>query len=220
LLEVFQDFEISGDRSALTTFLSRLVKALPNTWRRDRNREKEIHLSLPDARHFVFQVAARKERPAAALFIMVQGHKLRVANVVPTQLGQLTRSEYNSFIEELARLSKPIANQLGLVLYITSQYITSHQLDIATLLTPPAFQALRAFSALANKSTGSSHPTDRRRWLEFLVLEHRGGGKLDAEVLRRWLIEEEKWPESEAYDLASEFDFAGELLRIYDAERS
>jgi hypothetical protein len=215
LLEVFQDCEISGDSATLTTFLSQLVKALPGTWRRDRNGEKEMHLSLPDARHFVFQIAAGDERPAASLFVIVQGNKLRVTNVVPKQVGQLTRAEYNSFIEEFARYSEPIANRLGLV-----SHVTPSQIDIATLLKPPAFSALRAFSSLANKSTGSSHPLDRDRWLRFIVLEHEGGTELRAEILRRWLIEEEKWPESEAFDLESEFELAGKLLRLYDAERS
>jgi hypothetical protein len=215
LLEVFQDFEVRGARPKLTTFLSHLFRALPDGWSRDIGQEKRLKPQFQNARQFVIQIAFKNERPAANLFLIVQESTLKVTNVVPREPGKLTRAQYNSLVEEFAQSARPIANRLGL-----HTHITSNQTDIRVLLTPETFSALRAFSAMANKSTGSSHPMDRERWLRFLVLEHSGGARLDGEILRRWLIEEERWPENEAYDLESEFAFARDLLRAYDAERS
>jgi hypothetical protein len=214
LLEVFRDFEIHGEQSKLTTFLSQFVKALPHRWKRDITREKEIRQLFNDGRQFVFRIAANDQRPGATLFVLRRGSTLRVANVVPTEVGQLSKRQYNSYIEEFSRIASPIAQRLGL-----QAKITSDQRDIRDLLTTEAFEALQAFSVAANKSTGSSHPSDRRRWLAFLVHEHIGGRRLDTDTLQRWLIEEEKWPETEAYDLASEFEFARALLSTYDTER-
>jgi hypothetical protein len=76
--------------------------------------------------------------------------------------------------------------------------------------------ALRVFSA--NK-LGASHPSDRKRWIKFLVRAHIDKVKLDTEKLSRWFIEEEHWDERRARDLASEFGFARELLEAYDLYR-
>jgi hypothetical protein len=178
LLEVFRDFEIHGEEPKLTTFLSQLVKVLPPGWKRDAILEKEIRHSLADGRQFVFRIEADDERPGANLFVLRRGPMLRVTNIVPTEIGQLSRRHYNSYIEEFSQIASPIAQRLGL-----QANITSDQRDIRNLLNPEAFAALRVFSVAANKNTGSSHPMDRRRWLAFLILEHTGGRRLDSHTL-------------------------------------
>jgi hypothetical protein len=41
--------------------------------------------------------------------------------------------------------------------------------DLENLLGEEAARRLEAFSAGVNKTTGSSHPADRDRWLAFLI---------------------------------------------------
>jgi hypothetical protein len=211
LIEVFRELEITGDTAKLTTFLSQFVKALPHGWHRDVAREKEIRRNTSDARHFAFRVAANEARPDVHLYLVRSGPLLRVSNVTPTQLGQISRRQYNSCIEEFWRIASPITERLGL-----QTSLTSGELNISEMLSPEAMKALRGFSSLANMSSGASHPSDYQRWLNFLVLAHKSGSTLDADKLQRWLIDEERWPETEAHDLGSKFDFARELLSAYD----
>jgi hypothetical protein len=36
-------------------------------------------------------------------------------------------------------------------------------------------------------------------------------------MLQRWLIEDEKWPEDEAINLAVEYEYARDLLKVYES---
>lgn len=75
---------------------------------------------------------------------------------------------------------------------------------------------LRRFSGAANKSTGASHPSDERRWFDFIVAVHRAGDKLDAARLARWLHEAEGWDEDSAHKLAGNYETSLALLTHYD----
>ena len=80
--------------------------------------------------------------------------------------------------------------------------------------------ALRRFSAAANKATGSSHPLDRTRWFAFLLSVHGVTPSLDADRLARWLVEVEGWSDDKAHDLVVEYEFGLALLDEYDRNRS
>ena len=83
-----------------------------------------------------------------------------------------------------------------------------------------AADALRRFSSLANKATGSSHPSDRERWFAFLIAAHCDRGSLNAGRLERWLIESERWPIESAQGLAVEYELALDLLEEYDRKKA
>jgi hypothetical protein len=85
--------------------------------------------------------------------------------------------------------------------------------NIDQLIGIDAFTALEKFSGLANKSMGSSHQLDRDRWCDFLIKLYRNGVKLDRELLKEWLIQE-GWSSDMASNLACEFDFARDLLKL------
>jgi len=75
---------------------------------------------------------------------------------------------------------------------------------------------LRNFSHLANKGTGSAHPSDRQRWNAFVLSAHETGSNLDASMLARWLMEVEDWPSEVAEQLAVEYEYGRELLGYAD----
>jgi hypothetical protein len=90
--------------------------------------------------------------------------------------------------------------------------LSSDELRLDLLMSPEVYAQLCQFSRTANKSTGSSHPVDRREWFAFLVALHRSGQKVDADAVVRWLTEEEKWPEAVAGKLGVVFEFGMGLL--------
>ncbi|MBB4364997.1 hypothetical protein GGD65_006061 [Bradyrhizobium sp. CIR18] len=71
-------------------------------------------------------------------------------------------------------IAKPASSSTGFVVELSSP-----RQSLEEWVSPEAAKALEAFSDLANKSTGSSHPLDQPRWLRFLILAHRSAQKLD-----------------------------------------
>ena len=94
--------------------------------------------------------------------------------------------------------------------------VTSNRQSLDDWLSVEAAAALRRFSVLANKSTGSSHPSDRERWVAFLIKAHQDERSFNSDLLMRWLVEVEGWPEEVADKLASQYEFGLDLLDQYD----
>jgi hypothetical protein len=209
VLEVYKSYRASGPE--LQAFVARLVENLPASWKPDRNASAQMHDLLGGTPTYVFRLKAKAGRPAARVFLMREHLTLELTNIVPQKVGQLTRRQYNSIVDELAEISTPIAQQMHLELSVGSD-----RQELSDMLSSRAATALRAFSDLANKSTGSAHPLDRQRWFNFLILAHLDRSRLDTETLVRWLREESHWPEHEAAELGSEFDFARYLLEAYE----
>ena len=65
-------------------------------------------------------------------------------------------------------------------------------------------------------STGAAHRLDFGRWAHFLIQVHKEGSTLDSDLLSRWLVEELEWPPERADELTREFEFARDLLKVYD----
>jgi hypothetical protein len=184
----------------------------PPSWRVDDRTTGELDDESVGEKHLVLQVEPQAGRPSANVFMFLLDETLRVTNIVPRQVSQLTMYQYNFIVEEL----NDWIVGLGAAGMSVRSTITSDRLDIATLLGPEATTALKAFSSSANKNTGSSHPLDRDRWFKFLVSAHQHSAKIDTQTLYRWFTEEEKWPEDEADKLVIEFEFASGLLTAYD----
>jgi hypothetical protein len=87
-----------------------------------------------------------------------------VSNIVPEK-EDLSMDTYNEILVEFyERFVRSTVAKLGLTAELTGPIIDlQRELDSAT------HDALAVFSIAANKATGSGHPSDRRRWLDFLV---------------------------------------------------
>ena len=73
---------------------------------------------------------------------------------------------------------------------------------------------LRGFSMSANKSTGTSHPSDAVRWHEFVVSVIINKDKISIDLLKKWLIED-GWSEVLAVELAIQFEDEIEFSKVY-----
>lgn len=216
LLEVFKDLTIDGVSAELDAFIDAATAELPSEWSRDEERENQLKKTAPSSDEYQFALSrvASGEIPAASLFMIRSGTSLKVTNIVPKEVGSLSRVQYNTILDEFVEhVARPVADRLNLTIELTPDH-----LPITHWLSEDAARLLKSFSAAANKATGSSHPLDFSRWTAFLIQAHREHTNLDTETLQRWLIEEEGWPEDRAVDLAIEFEFARDLLRAYDEE--
>jgi hypothetical protein len=209
-IQVFQDLHISGGAALGHPGLrDALIGLAQPPWSHLKDGASGEQKSL------MFKREASEDVKAAVVALWLTRDGYKVSNVVPVEVGQLGYAEYNRVLNAfLTEIAEPAAHQVGYTLSLSEP-----DLPISAWLGAVGADALRRFSAAANKSTGSGHPADEKRWMEFLIEAHRHDAKLDGSTLRRWLIEAEQWPDSIAERLTAEYDFALDLLKQYDKSR-
>lgn len=135
-----------------------------------------------------------------------------LANIVPRNDSELGITRYNLVLRDFI---DKVANPASLAGGFDVATTVDRQ-SLEDWLSEGPATALRRFSVLANKSSGSVHPMDRERWFTFLIAVHKSADQLDTDQLVRWLVEVEGWSVSKAHSLASEYELAQDLLVQYD----
>ena len=216
-MEIFRELFLRGERERLIAAAEAIEPALSDGWKRDREVEGRVRTMGGDRPEYCFTCFRSADRQAALVFLTEQELGVfYVANVIPDETGQLSHGEYNAILEEFyERFVRPCTEQAGV-----QAELTPAQVDLEYWLSPPAARKLRLFSAAANRNTGSSHPSDRDKWMDFVVAAHHERSSLTASLLHRWLIEVDGWPSEVADRLASEYESGRELLGFADGRRS
>ena len=212
-VEVFQDLVLRGPPKSQSALRQALLDRIADPWFHTEEKEKKLSTRVEsDADILAFERDTSDGLPAATLWLWSQSDGYKVTNIVPKATGQLDYSEYNAILEDFEQqVASPAAQQAGFQIEMTS----SRQ-SIEDWLPQKAAEALRLFSRAANKSTGSGHPLDQKRWFRFLIEAHSDNGQLDTRLLARWLVEVEGWDDDDANKLAIEYEFGLGLLSEYD----
>lgn len=211
MIEQFREIELAADRDTFLQLRERMIALTHGTWRYLRDRELDF---MPDGTSVLFAHRGGP-LPDANLSVAWYDARVSIGNIVPEDSGQLTMREYNTLLVDFHdRCLGPAAEQLGLELIVTPD-----RQDLTHWISANAARKLEIFSSLANKGSAASHPMDRERWLDFIICVHEGGTSLPQEVLQKWLIDELRWPDTTAADLASDFGEGIELLERYDDRR-
>lgn len=213
---VFRDLTIRGKRGDLPKIRAALLDQVTIPWKHAEEREEEISSgSLNDDDVIMFSREQGNGIEAVGLLLWSRGDDYQVTNIVPRDVGQLGYEAYNAALNDFVeRIAKPASQAVGFRIETTPE-----RQSLTDWVSSDVAEALRRFSVLANKSTGSSHPSDRQRWFEFLFAAHGASEKLDADRLIRWLSEVENWPEDTAHDLAIQYELGLDLLKAYDENR-
>ena len=213
LVPRFCDASIRGlDAASFEDVASVLTNHLDGArWERADEIQSRVN-SRGDSKYAVF---LRKPEPAAGipavhLFLLATGSdEVSVANIVPTESGSIDVGQYNAVLDDfMTSAAGPAALELSATVEVSADHY-----DLRTEFGKEIADRLVRFSALANKSTGSSHPSDRDRWYEFLVAAHqaRRDATSFAGMVGDWL-ELDGWSSEVAHDLVIEFEFAMGLL--------
>lgn len=173
--------------------------------------DNEDGLELSGKKPYCFEREETAGAPSAALFLFEKDDDVwYVSNIVPASVSELSYDEYNEILEDfLESLVKPSIEGT-----VAEAEITSNEVSVRSVAGREVEAALVRFSKLANKSAGSSHPLDRQRWFEFLVLANQAHSNLNADLIIRALIEL-GWSEERAYELGLQFEFANDLLSYF-----
>jgi hypothetical protein len=212
-VEIFRELTVKGNPEDLSRFKTLLTPTEKSGWRRDTSAEAELrNLDPSEDPGLCFLAAARPGRPAARLWLAhSRQNEIYVPNVVPESTSPLCRATYNEIVREFLQLvARPAAKAARVVARLGKDAV-----ELEDMVPAYAAECLRQFCALANKSTGSSHPLDRARWFRFIIVSHAQRSKLQADELERWLSLEGGWTPARANELALEYEFGRELLSQY-----
>jgi hypothetical protein len=212
-MKVYRELSIKGSWPELETFISRIAPRLgAEGW----GAVEYVYQHDP-SKPFCFTCPETAGRTESEIWMArrdpdkpyLGNGELYVSNIVPKDYrGQLSCPEYNAILTEFyERFVRPEKNDPGLTINLSDDDV-----GLEKWLTPTAAQALRLFSENANKSTGASHPMDRKRWYQFLILADKENARLDASTLARWLTEEAGWADTTASELADDYERARSLL--------
>jgi hypothetical protein len=134
-----------------------------------------------------------------------------VFNIIPLETRHLEFNEYNFILNKFYEVFiVDLAKQFNATVTLTKP----EKLLIDTIGSE-AFQSLKSFSSLANKSTGNSHPYDFERWCEFVFIIFRKSIDLSSTELEAWLVEN-RWSDDMASKLALDFEYSISLLEKYE----
>ena len=214
-IEKFRELYLKVDAEHSDDFAAAVDKALSDGWVRALKSEGEARLCDDECFYYV-RDNRRGREPVLVAIYRRDAETLYVSNVVPQDRFQLTHEQYNAALQEFYDriLSRVKAT------FPFAFMLSSDELRLDLLIPPEVFKQLCQFSRTANKSTGSSHPVDRKKWFAFLVALHRSKLKVDSDALVRWLTEEEKWPGAVAGKLGVEFEFGMGLLKFHSEHRT
>lgn len=146
---------------------------------------------------------------ATMFFVEREDQAIYVANIIPREKSQLSHAEYNSILDDF---TQSVLDQLP----DRDEHLVmgfSDKIDVKVLLGPEGHRLLERFAKTSNRSTGSAHPSDREKWFDFIYFIHHNDIDFGPSVFKRYMLEEAKWPEDQAWQLTIEYEFALGLLR-------
>ncbi|GEM_PF-492264 len=174
----------------------------------ERREDKEEDAGYLGEMPLCFELTGDTSIPSALLFMFsTDGDSWYVSNIIPSEVSELDHNQYNIVLEHfLENVVRPAVDGSTI-----ETEITSNEISVGSVAGDEVEEALVYFSTGANKSTGTSHPSDRKRWFEFLVLANEARSELNADLVIRALMEL-GWSEDGAYELGSQFERADGLL--------
>lgn len=204
----FKELFIKTDNANMEKFITALTAKISQNqiWSRKEDKENRI-LGADTIYNFQRQKDSNLPSAGLSIFPKNEGMTWYVPNVVPLEYGQLSCQEYNDILTEFYHLFiKPTSDELKI-----EAEISTGEVDAVDILGEEAARALSLFSDCANKSTGSSHPCDRERWLDFIYKSCMPGRHVDIGLLEKLLIEQ-GWDEYWANKLVIQFEFGRDLV--------
>lgn len=213
---VFKKISISGEANGIQNLISNL--RLTDGWRRDTHMEEIVRSQQPQRRVvYCFSTPTLPLQGQCNVWFHTNDSQTAVelTNIVPQGLMQLSKPEYN-FIVDLF-YNTFLANHIdttGIHINITSDIKT-----IEEAFHPDTALKLRSFSDSANKSTGSGHPSDQKRWVDFIIAAFTNHDQVSSTELMGFLTEDLEWHSDISVNLIMEYAFGLDVLKQFSEIR-
>jgi hypothetical protein len=214
-MRVFQELSVHGPYEALRRLPDEIEHRLSGGWSRNRLREAEVRRAPSTVELYCFHCQKEQGKEAADLWMSLRGSdELRVSNIVPSTIAELSYKQYNDILGEFAkRFAIPAAESIGLEISISYANVA-----IGDVFPPNVVSALKDFSENANRASLALHPLDKERWETFVIEAHRAHTPLATDILYGWLTEEGGWPREAADRLSIDYEKGRALLDEYQRQ--
>ena len=228
-MKTYRELYFRGSREQLKKFIDEMKKCVAVNWRMEIQSER-----WKDYLFFDY-MGENVEKARVSIFIGdgIEKGELSVGNIVPIEKSELSIDEYNAVLLQFYNdIIKPY-KESGTDLDISEP--SDDVFDPTSIITKEALAKLKSFCNLANKSTGSSHPSDQERWFDFICQTVDDDKMFDYSTLADFLQDESywgkkpedflgvmgnyAWDEEHANELASEYESACEILCYYKKMR-
>jgi hypothetical protein len=214
-MRMINELVVKGEPSEIARLVGRLEAVPQNGWKRETEIEERLKgMGSAPWGALCFSSPGTPDRPPATLFLHKRGSsELSVANIFPKGRTALSDEEYNKILSEFDReILRPSSGDMGVQTLVIRPLAR-----LEASLSSEALRRLKAFSTSANRP--SPHPSDWRRWDQFLVQIHQDGSFLDEFDLAMWFADQ-GWAEPQFAPFLERFRTGKSLLSAYDEERS
>ena len=230
-MKIFRELYFKGNPDMLKKFTEEICNYTTGDWHlfnKDSNEENKKYL-------FFDYTGKKVDKARVSIYLgdRIDTGTVNVGNIVPMEKNQLSIEEYNAvlmlFYNDVIIPYKKEKN------YISISNPTDDIFDPLTIMSEKSLRKLKDFCGMANKSTGSSHPCDRDRWLNFIFQTVEENRILDSDTLCRFLQDEDfwgkksddfigvvgnfAWDEDSAYELSMEYETISEAMKYYRENR-
>ena len=229
-MRIYKELIFEGDKSARDHLNTSIYEVFPKDW----IKPKESYL-LKDyiVADYVGNVVPRAEVSIYYGPETWRKGSVKVGNIVPLEKDQLTIEEYNEILELFyTDIVIPYCKKYP-ELHIEGP--TSDIFEPLNYISKEALDKLTRFCNSANKSTGSSHPSDEKRWFDFICQTVDDKRIFSYDTLYEFLKDEDywgkkdagylgvmgsfAWSEEKASELAAEYENYVRILQYYKNTR-
>lgn len=206
----FRDLYIDLNGLDFNQFIDEIKTVQSDIWKHEPSFEEEARNNGIDD-FIVFKKLPSEFKESNLWLSYKNKHQLKLINIVP-ESGSLSCDEYNNVLMDFVeKILIPVYSKYPQIkVKITLDSYTPQ----GKFANDQLFNLFSLFSKTANKSTGSNHPLDRKRWQDFIREMSKEQKKLDPDYIEEILIQD-GWPEETAIELRNEYEFGLDLLNDY-----
>lgn len=222
--------KIFGDLKFIGHDLNKIFSDLENY---DRNDWKRLPKTDGWEQYIRFEyVGTRLNKAILYIYYLGNTNEVHVGNIIPRNKDTLIIEEYNELLIDFynAVISPIEKNYENLEIILNKG-----EFNPLEIMSENALDKLKLFCNNANKSTGSSHPSDQVLWFDFIIQTVKDGRIIDYDILKLFLMDTEywdkknkdtkgvigkfAWDEEKAEELAIEYDNYSTFLDYYIKNR-
>jgi hypothetical protein len=104
-MQLFQGMSIDGQPEKLRRLPDEIEKRLTGGWSRNRPRESKMNKSSLSSELYCFHCEEAPDREAVDVWLSRDSNQLRVSNIVPSDVSELSYAQYNAILKEFAESS-------------------------------------------------------------------------------------------------------------------
>jgi len=173
-----------------------LTSLIGENWQRNKESEENL-FSISGTKQICIDYIG-KSIPKCKVWLNKNETGYYITNIIPQNKSELSIDEYNLIVDTF---EKEVLSSS------TFKYnLSKAEITLEDLLTGESCKKFRKFSRTSNRSTGIAHPSDEKKWLEFVYSTLKNDEYLAQDDLRFFLLED-GWDEQTAGELSLDYEY-------------